>query len=226
MITMSNELIQQYQNDPTTELGQKLLQIHSPFIQSQTNKWKGILPDAIIEAKAKQFALNAFKTYDPNKASINTHLYNHLSPLSRMIYENQNVAKLPEHQIQLIGSINTAKEYLKDVLNREPNAVDIADHLSLPVKHIQRVLTNNRKDLLFDSDAEDIQFQSTNSTNILTRRLESLRNHLPQDEKEKLDHLIGYNVPALSPQAFGKKYKMKPYEVSRLKEHFAKKIKE
>ena len=87
---MSLELIQKYQENPNLENEQALLAVHQGFIDAQAKKWKGILPDVVIDTKAKHYAIQAFKSFDPTKANINTHLYNNISQLSRLIYANQN----------------------------------------------------------------------------------------------------------------------------------------
>ncbi len=222
---MTFDLIKQYQANPNQENSKLVLDAHAPFIKSQTNKWKGILPDIVMDTKAKHFALEAFKTFDPSKANINTHLYNHLSQLSRLVYTHQNVSQIPEHQIRLIGQVDYAKNFLKDEYGREPVAHEIADYLSIPVAHINKVLENNRKDLLFDSDHE--QFGNvTTAKNQMFERLMSLQTHLPEKQKNQLNDLVGINQDPLPLKEFGKKYKMKPYEVSRLKTYFANKISE
>lgn len=222
---MTKELILQYQKSPTPELEQQLLQAHGDYISANANKWKGVLPDVVIDTHAKKHALQAFKTFDPEKANINTHLYNHLSQLSRLVYEHQNVAKIPEHQLQMIGKVEQARSYLTDQLGREPEHHEIADHMHLPTVHIERIVKNNRADFLNDSDAETQQFASGRDTR-LADRIFAYRQALDDKKKKQFDALTGFNnSPVLSPQEFGKQFKLKPYEVSRLKAYFAKGLK-
>lgn len=222
---MTNELILQYQQKPSKELEDQLLDLHKGYIRANVNKWSGILPQPVLETYGKNYAINAFKSFDPNKGgNINTHLYNHISQLSRMIYQHQNTSIIPEHQVQLLGKLNQSKAYLTDVLGHEPSVQDLSDHLSLPVDHIERIIKNNRADLINDSDTE-FQTSQTSDTKIADR-IFSVRNSLKEKEKEQFDALTGFGgIKPLSPQDFGKKFKMKPYEVSRLKTSFAKRFK-
>lgn len=222
---MSNELILQYQKDPTKENEQKLFDTYSPYINANINKWKGIVPDAVLHAHGKHHAIAAFKSFDPEKANINTHLYNHISQLSRYIYTHQNVSAIPEHQLQQLGRLNQAKAFLSDELGREPTLDDLSDHMHLPKVHVQRMLTNNRADLINDSDTE-FQTSSVNTDTKMSDRIFSVRNQMQPKEQKQFDSLTGFGgAKVLSPQDFGKKFKMKPYEVSRLKTSLAKRFK-
>jgi DNA-directed RNA polymerase specialized sigma subunit len=222
---MSNELILQYQKNPTKENGQLLLDAYSPYIKANINKWRGIIPDAVLTTYGNHYALEAFKTFDPEKAAINTHLYNHISQLSRLIYLHQNASSVPEHQIQQLGRLNQAKAYLSDELGREPTVEDLSDYMHLPQSHIERIIHNNRADLINDSDTE-FQTNATNTDSKMSDRIFSVRNQMNKKEQKQFDSLTGFGgAEILSPQEFGKKFKMKPYEVSRLKTSLAKRFK-
>lgn len=225
---MSNELILQYQKDPTNkEVAKQLLDLHADYIRSNVNKWKGPLPDAVLNAHGRNYALQAFKTYDPSKgANINTHLYNHLSQLSRLIYQHQNVANISENNIQQIGKVKSAQLFLTDELERDPTNSEIAEHLHMPIAHIDKILKSQRADFVNDSDAEVQQFDASQSNTEMSQRIFSYRQALTPLKREQFDLLTGYgNSQVISPQDFGKKFKLKPYEVSRLKMHFAKGLK-
>jgi hypothetical protein len=58
---------------------------------------------------------------------------------------------------------------------------------------------------------------------MMSDRIFSYRQSLDDKMKNKFDALTGFgDTKPLSPQQFGKKFKLKPYEVSRLKTFFAK----
>jgi len=223
---MTNELIASYQKDPgNKQIEQQLFDIHGSYIKANINKWQGVLPESVLQAYGKKYATDAFKSFDPTKAQINTHLYNNISQLSRQVYQNQNSVRIPEHQIQMIGKVNSARDILFDQLGREATTDEIADHLHLPKQHIAKVLKNQRADFLNDSDT-DMQHESGEHDNALADKIFGYRQSLPDHQKEQFDHLTGFGgVAPLSPQSFGKKFKLKPYEVSRLKTYFAKGLK-
>lgn len=223
---MADELISQFQKEPSNkELQASVLNAHKDYIQANVNKWKGVLPDSVIDAYGRKYALQAFETYDPLKANINTHLYNNLSQLSRMVYKTQNAVRIPESQIQMIGKVNQAHHYLLDELGREPNIDEIADHLHLPKQHIAKVIKNQRADFINDSDTE-MQSAYGERDTATSDRIFSYRQALEEPMRKKFDALTGFgDTKPLTPQQFGLKFKLKPYEVSRLKSYFAKELK-
>jgi DNA-directed RNA polymerase specialized sigma subunit len=222
---VKNILLYQQSNSPA--LAQQLLDEHKQTIDKHITKWSGVLPDVVIKKHAQQYALDAFKSYDPSKGThINTHLYNHLSKLSRLNYENQNVVKIPEHQILQIRNYNDTVAYLHDKFNREPTYEEIADHMVIPVAHVKKIALNSgRRDFTYDSDHEDIQ-QGDIESDPQTLYIQDTFSRLSKDQQQQFQDLTGYNgATILKPSEFGKKYKMKPYEVSRVKTSLAKKFK-
>ena len=224
---MSNELIAQYQIDPTNkEIEQKLLDEYNPYIKANVNKWRGQLPDIVLHTHGQHHALEAFKTYNPDKGSIHTHLYNQLAQVSRLVYENSNATKIPEQQIMRIGHINSAKAYLNDQLGYEPSVDEIADHLHLPSAHVEKILTNQRADFVNDSDTEFQQVATSNKDISTSNKLFSYRNSLEPEKQKQFDMLTGFNnTPVATPGQVGKQFKLKPYEVTRLKRLFVKGLK-
>ena len=221
---MKNILL--YKQTQSPELGQQLLDEHKATIDKHIAKWSGVLPDIVIQKNAQKFALDAFKSYDPTRgADIKTHLFSHLSQLARLNYENQNVVKIPEHQIRQIRNYQDSVSYLTDKLDRKPSYEELADHMAMPVAHIQRLSQNvNRKDFTYDSDKEDIQQQDIeNGPESLY--IQDTFNRLKPLEQKQFQDLTGFNkTNILKPAKFGEKYKMKPYEVSRVKTSLAKKF--
>ena len=215
-----------YQHSKSPEIGQQLLDEHKATIDKHVVKWQGVLPNIVIQKNAEKYALDAFASYDPNRgADIKTHLFNHLSKLSRLNYENQNVVKIPEHQIRQIRNFNDAVSHLTDTLNREPTHEEIADHMVIPVNHVRRIAYHvNRKDYTYDADHEDMQ-QGDIQDNSKSLYIQDNYNRLLPQEQEQFKDLTGYNgAVVLKPSAFGKKYSLKPYEVSRVKTSFAKRF--
>ena len=214
----------QQTNDPS--LGQKLLDEHKVTIDKHIQKWQGVLPDIVIQKHAHKYALEAFKSFDASKgANINTHLFNHLSKLSRLNYEHQNVVKIPEHQILQIRNYQDTVAHLTDRFDREPTHEEIADHMVIPVAHVKRLAQNiGRKDYTYDSDDPEIQ-QATEVENPEALYIKDNFTRLGKNEQQQFRELTGYqDSDILKPSAFGKKYNLKPYEVSRLKSSLAKKF--
>ena len=218
--------IELYQQSNSPELAQLLLDEHKQTIDKHITKWSGVLPDVVIKKHAHKYALDAFKSYDVSKgADIKTHLFNHLSKLSRLNYDNQNVVKIPEHQILQISHYNNSVQHLTDKLGREPSYEDISDHMVIPVAHVKRIAGHvNRKDYTYDSDHEDMQ-QGNIQASPESLYLKDAFHRLTPVEQGQFQDLTGYNgTTPLKPGEFGKKHNMKSYEVSRLKTSLAKRF--
>lgn len=218
--------IELYQQSQSPELAQQLLDEHRATIDKHITKWSGVLPDVVIKKHAHKYALDAFRSFDPTKgANISTHLFNHLSKLSRLNYENQNVVKIPEHQILQIRNYHDSVQHLTDELDRAPSHEEIADHMVIPVAHVKRLAENvGRKDYTYDADHEDMQ-QGGVKMNAQTLYIQDTFNKLHPHEQRMFKDLTGYNNAAiLKPSEFGQKYKLKPYEVSRVKTSLAKRF--
>jgi DNA-directed RNA polymerase specialized sigma subunit len=223
---MSNELIKQYQETGDKQIGEQLLNIHKDYIRSNINKWSGSVPQIVLDTHGKHHALEAFKTFDPSLGVINTHLHNHLAQLSRLVYENQNAIKIPENQVMQIGRINSTKSFLTDEYGYEPSNQEIADHLHLPISHVEKIMKNQHADFVNDSDTEFQQIATSNTDISGANKLFAYHQSLPEDKRKQFESLTGFNnSQVLSPGQFGKKFKLKPYEVSRLKTLFAKGLK-
>ena len=221
---MKNILLYQQTKDPA--LAQQLLDEHKGIIDKHITKWSGVLPDVVIKKHAHKYALDAFESFDPSKgANINTHLFNHLSKLSRLNYDNQNVVKIPEHQILQIRHYQDSVAHLTDQLDRIPTHEEVADHMVIPVAHVKRISQNvGRKDYTYDSDQPEMQ-QGDTEANPQSLYIEDTFQRLNPSEQNMFRDLTGHGDTAiLKPSEFGKKYKLKPYEVSRVKTSLAKKF--
>lgn len=103
----------------------------SPLLHKEINKYVASpLPRTALETEARMLALNAFETYDPNKAQLNTHVTNHLKHLQRYTLIYQNIGKIPEHRGIAISRYQHVQENLEEDLDREPTIVEISDALS------------------------------------------------------------------------------------------------
>ena len=215
-----------YQQTQSPELAQKLLDEHKDTINKHVQKWSGVLPDVVIKKHAETYALDAFKSYDPSKgADIKTHLFNHLSKLSRLNYEHQNVVKIPEHQILHIRNYQDTVAHLTDTLGHTPNEEEIADHMVVPVAHVKKLAHNlAHKDYIYDPTEAEIQQESIEA-DPQSLYIRDTFKKLPTLERKQFSDLTGYNNTAiLKPAQFGQKYKLKPYEVSRVKSSLAKRF--
>lgn len=205
-----------------------LLKSIDPIIQFQVNKWAPpTLPRSTIEAEAINLAIDALPKYDPGrKVKLNTFLTHKLNKLSRYVYKNQNMGHIPEHRILKIDGFNKAKAILKDRLNREPNAVELADELSLPLVEITRLESELAKNVI-TSDLISSHATSKGDTSELDTLLDFVYYELTAEEKLVYEYSLGKNGKRmLNGKAIAKKMRISPSKVTRIKASIEKKINE
>lgn len=138
-----------------------------PVIRNQTQQYARRVAPVVLDAKAKKLALKAFETYDPTRGVLlSTHLVSQLQKLSRDAYEQQSTVSVPEHQRIDFNRINRAKLDLEDDLGRRPTMPELADHLALPIPHIEKIIGNvGRKE--FMESGEGPAFQQENDDDLI-----------------------------------------------------------
>jgi DNA-directed RNA polymerase specialized sigma subunit len=136
---------------------QRVLDQLNPVIQRAVNRWSGTLARPALELEAKTLAREAIGTYRPGAgASLATHVTNRLQKLSRLNYQHQNLARIPEYQNLKYNTYQRAQAQLQDELGRDPTNEELADQLgwSRPaVTHFQR---NLRQEFIESGDTPPI----------------------------------------------------------------------
>jgi hypothetical protein len=109
-----------------------------------------------LRAKANNLTINALRRFDPSKSQLNTHVTNHLKGLNRWTGKHQNVSRITEERIAIIGQYNASKAKLSESMGHEPTARQISQDMRVPEKIIKKLELENRPDLIasaFDGDA-------------------------------------------------------------------------
>lgn len=110
-----------------------------PVIQKEVSRWaSGPVARPVLNLEAKKISLNAFNSFDPNKAKLNTHLTNNLKGLSRIVYTHTNPARMPEHQVLKLSTFMSSKQALEEQLGREPTSQEISEELAWSPGEVER----------------------------------------------------------------------------------------
>ena len=137
----------------------KLIKSLDPLLQSQINRYSHpSIPRSALEAEARKLALEAFKTYDPSKAQLGTHVVNHQKHLQRYVLNYVNIGKIPENRALAVGKFQKIKQNLMEDLGREPNITELADSLTWAPREVERMENELRKDLSITTGGEDEAF--------------------------------------------------------------------
>ena len=126
----------------------ELINSLSPIIYQQVHKFKGSgLPETALRLETKRIISDALETYDPTKSQLNTHVINYGKKLSRFVQNYQNVGKIPEPRLRMVGLYNTVYDNINADKGREPTVPELADAMSVPSIEIERLQTELRSDL-------------------------------------------------------------------------------
>lgn len=118
---------------------QPLLNQMQPIIAREVNKWAPAMSRSLLESHGKRLAVDAFKSYDPSRGvALSTHVASRLPKLSRLVYSNQNIARLSETNALLFHTYNSAANELRDRHGREPTHAELSDQLGWSPKKLEQ----------------------------------------------------------------------------------------
>lgn len=138
-------------------LGQ-LMNMYQPIL----NKWYGRvshakLPPSALRGELEIQLIRAFERYDPHRGvKLSTWVESNMPKIFRMVYEHQNIGRIPEHRVRRISEFQAAKSKLSEDLHREPTALELSDSLGWKIDEISTLERELRKDLSQSGDFEDM----------------------------------------------------------------------
>jgi len=172
----------------------KLIKSLDPLLQSQINKYQHPnIPRSALEAESRRLAIEAFKTYDPSKAQLGTHVTNHQKHLQRYVLNYVNVGKIPENRALAVGKFQKIKQNLMEDLGREPNTIELADSLQWSPKEVERMESELRRDLSIPQGSEEDFFENIlYTTDAEKELLEFIYYEADPEEKLILEYTAGW----------------------------------
>lgn len=124
-------------DDSSTTRGALLRQV-SPIIDTAMKSYGGVAGPA-IRGQAKMMALNAFKSYDPARGTMKTHLLSQLQGLRRVAAQSQQIISIPERVALDRGHLTETTNQLHDALGRDPSDMELAARTGLSLKRISYI---------------------------------------------------------------------------------------
>lgn len=177
----------------------------------------------VLESEARRLAIGGLRAYDPSKAQINTFLRHRLQSTHRFVKKRQNLSRITEGRIPLIGEIQRGKARLADRLGREPSLLELADETKIPVNLLEKALAELRPDLLASGAMENPFLEETPQSR---RVLKMIRYELTPKEELVFDYLMGEGGKPVttSTNVIAKKLGWSPSKVSQTKKSISKKL--
>lgn len=193
-----------------------------PVIQKEVSRWaSGPVARPVLNLEAKKISLNAFNSFDPNKAKLNTHLTNNLKGLSRIVYTHTNPARMPEHQVLKLSTFMSSKQALEEQLGREPTSQEISEELAWSPGEVERYQGQIRAGY---STSQPLPpgFDRFDADKVF---LDFVYNDLVDQDKAVFEHTTGYGGKrVLSAAELMKKTKMTQGQISHSKRRIRKMV--
>ena len=189
---------------------QALLNQMQPIIMREVNKWSNAMSRSLLEAEGKRLAVEAFQQYNPNAGTaLSTYVASRLPKLSRIVYSNQNVARMSETKALLFHAYNSANNELRDRHGREPTTDELADHLGWSRKKLtQFQKQSSRRELIESEEHPDYEEEDDHLVDFIYHDLTPL-------QKSIFEYRTGYNgKPQLSGADICKKLKITQGQLS------------
>lgn len=179
-----------YATDPSPQNLYKVVDRLSPLI-GNTLAQLGEGENQLLKNEAKLITANAVKTFSPEQGfALQTWAASQLKQLRRKRREINSVVKLPE-RVQLDAfHIERGMRELTDMNGEEPDLEQLADHIRMPIKRINKV-----RSMLFKTpNSTDISSDSINQSS--TDNTEEAMHYIYADanklDRKIMEHRLGY----------------------------------
>lgn len=131
-----------WQTADTPETRGQLLRTVQPVVDTAIRSYAGKTSPA-VKGQAKMLALQSFRTYDPSKGNMKTHLLSQLRRLQRVSGQSSQAIHIPERIGFARKHIREAEESLRDDLGRDPSDLEIANYTGLSLRRLAQVRQAN-----------------------------------------------------------------------------------
>jgi RNA polymerase sigma factor (sigma-70 family) len=228
------QMWQQWKAAPTAETLRPLMKRFDPVLRSKVQQWKAPgVNEAAFRANLTIHAMDAFKTFNPEKAGLRTHLENRLKKSMRFNVQQQNYGYIPEAKAGRIGDIQRATDELTEEHGRPPTPQEIATMLN-PQLSARQQLSGKKVQQIQEAQFGDVigsSFESDPTPRAISREREVvglLGPALKDDERAVYEHLYGKGdrKQTTSTSELAKLLGKSPSQVSRLRTSILKKFKE
>lgn len=133
-----------WKSGPSPATTGRLLKAVHPIIDTALRSYGGgSVASPTLRSKAKQMAIGAFGTYDPERGTLKTHLLSQLQGLRRSATREQNIISRPEQVGLDYHHLQQSENELRDWYGREPSDLEVADHTGLSLKRIGHIRRSN-----------------------------------------------------------------------------------
>lgn len=199
-------LLTAFQKKPSQETFSPLYESYLPIIMkaSKGNMMHSTLPQAAHKMFAAQNFLDSIRTYKPSMGSFRSHMFgNVMQKGKRLNPKYQNIGYIPEARAMKYQAFKTTHQLLRDELEREPSAHEIADEMSLPVKEVERLTKEVRKSYILQEELPSLGASHLQSDKTLQAAHDFIHDLIPSHQVV-LEYALGMNgKPSLHKESGG-----------------------
>jgi len=125
--------------NPTPETTGALVRKVDPVVNNALRSFGGGKPSPTLKSRAREEAITAFDSYDPQRGTLRSHLITRLQRIRRIAGQERQVIRVPE-QVSL-DQMRTAEavQQLEERLGRPASDKEIADYTGLSLKRLQYI---------------------------------------------------------------------------------------
>lgn len=219
-----------WKRNPNPTNAQSFLTSVEPVLNKALKSYaRGSALSPTLKNRAEQIALNASRNYDPLQSKLQTYLMYHLQGLQRATAQEERIISAPEQVLLDQKHVYDASNKLRDELGRDPSDMELADHMSIPIKRIQyiRQMRNPVAESVFSGRVgEDESFApAVRQTNNDAPWQEFVYHDLSPVEQLIMEHTLAmHGKPMLDGQALARRVGVSPGRISQIKAKIQQKL--
>lgn len=131
-----DQIWHQWNEQGDDESWERLMEEAQPVVEQAKNTYAGGKDDPVIELKKRELTHKAIKSYDPEQASLKTHLFQQLKPLNRVLHHRANALKIPQRAWWDLKNMREQEQEYRQEHGYTPTAQELADITGLSMKRI------------------------------------------------------------------------------------------
>lgn len=203
-----------WQQDPSPKASGELLTQLKPVIRGAISRFAGPGSSPVTMSRARGLALDAIGTYDPRRASLNTHVTNHLRGLTRIARQERQVLQVPERQTLDGAFLHATTLSMEEELGRPPSTTELADRTGMPIRRIAKIrqLKSPVPEAAFSGDDQEAPAVQMDRSKLL---LDALYHDETPVNQKILEWKMGwFGQPKLTNEQIAAKLRLTPGAVS------------
>ncbi len=122
-----------------------LMEMVEPVVSQARNTYAGGKEDPVIDLKSQELTRRALSTYDPEKGSLKTHLFQQLKPLNQVLHHRANALQIPQRAWWDMQNMQSEREAYREDHGRDPTAQELADRTGLSLRRISSLRQFSRE---------------------------------------------------------------------------------